>query len=145
MLARRTTLRISFSVTTNRDAVLRLYEPHCPSFGERLRTIRSLREAGIATYATLAPMLPCDPEDLADAAIAATGRDLIGDPLHNRALKSQGATTREAAWRVSAVHGHDDYLEPVFQANLVDRIRTAARAAGYEFTVGPKGFGKLSV
>ena len=28
-LARRTTLRVSFSITTNREDVRRLYEPHC--------------------------------------------------------------------------------------------------------------------
>ncbi|MGD1093517.1 MAG: radical SAM protein [Bryobacteraceae bacterium] len=144
-LARRTVLRVSFSVTTNRDDVLRLYEPHCPSFEVRLRTIRTLREAGIETYATLAPLLPCDPEELAKSAIEAAGRDLIGDPLHVRAVKARGATTREAAWRVSAAHGHEDYLDPVFQANLVARIRTAARAAGREFVVGPEGFSRLSV
>jgi DNA repair photolyase len=144
-LARRTVLRVSFSVTTNRDDVLRLYEPHCSPFGERLETIRTLRDAGIETYATLAPLLPCDPEELAKAAMEATGRDLIGDPRHVRAAKARGATTREAAWRVSSAHGHDDYLDPVFQASLVERIRSTARAAGREFMIGPQGFSKLSV
>ncbi len=56
---------------------------------ERLETVRALRDAGIETYATLAPLLPCDPEALARAALEATGRDLIGDPLHVRAVKPQ--------------------------------------------------------
>src|SRR5207244_553532 len=64
-LTRLTTLRVSFSITTDRDDVRRLYEPHCPPPAERLDTVRALRDAGIETYATLAPLLPCDPEALA--------------------------------------------------------------------------------
>src|SRR5579864_1647645 len=81
-LGRRTHLRISFSITTDRDEVRRLYEPLCAPIDERLAVVRLLREAGIATYATLAPILPCDPEALVDMALAATGRDIIADPFH---------------------------------------------------------------
>src|SRR5579884_3049475 len=68
-IARRTTLRVSFSVPTNREEILRWYEPHCASFQERIATIRSLREAGIEVFATIAPILPCDPVELACAAL----------------------------------------------------------------------------
>ena len=46
-LSRRTLLRVSFSVTTNREAVRKLYEPHCATLDCRLKAIRELREAGI--------------------------------------------------------------------------------------------------
>ena len=115
-LSRILTLRVSFSMTTNREQMRRLYEPHCASFEERLAVVRALRAAGIEAYATLAPLLPCDPEVLAAAAIEATGRDLIGDPLHIRATKRHGATTREAAFKISAAHGHNDSLDAVSQA-----------------------------
>ena len=144
VLARRTTLRVSFSITTDRDDVLRLYEPHCPSFAERLKTVRALREGGIETYATLAPLLPCDPEALTKAVIDATGRDLIGDPLHVRTVKRHGATTREAAWRVSAANDFNVWLAPSFQAGIVERIQRAANAAGRSFTTGPSGFALLA-
>ncbi len=143
-LGRRTTLRVSFSITTNRESVRKLYEPLCAPIEERLAAIRRLREAGIETYATLAPVLPCDPEDLARIAIAASGRDLIGDPLHVRGVKPRGATTREAALRVSENRGYTAWHEPVFQSALVERIHVAARAAGFEFTTGPEGFGLLA-
>ena len=143
-LALRTILRVSFSITTNREDVRQLYEPHCASIEDRLRTIRTLRKAGIETYATLAPLLPCDPEALAHAALEASGRDLIGDPLHVRSTKRHGATTRHAAWSVSAVNGHDEYLNPSFQTEIVDRIRHAASAEGYDFVVGPRGFSRLA-
>lgn len=143
-LARRTTLRVSFSVTTNREDVRRLYEPLCAPIPERLATIGVLRDAAIETYATLAPLLPCDPEKLASLAIEASGRDLIGDPLHVRSTKSRGATTREAAVRVSEKQGYECWHDPAFQDSMVVRIRAAAGKAGFAFTTGPEGFSTLA-
>jgi DNA repair photolyase len=143
-LSSRTTLRVSFSVTTNREDVGRLYEPRCAPFAERLEVIRALHDAGIETYATLAPLLPCDPEELALLTLEASRRDLIGDPLHIRAVKRRGATTREAALRVSAVHGFHPWLDAEFQAGIVERIRAAAQTRGRGFATGPAGFGKLA-
>lgn len=143
-LAQRTTLRVSFSITTNRDDVRRLYEPHCAPIGERIGTIRALRHAGIETYATLAPLLPCDPEELARLAIEVSGCDLIGDALHVRGVKPSGATTREAAFRVSATQDHAQWFHPAFQAEIISRIESAARVLGHSFTTGPSGFAKLA-
>jgi DNA repair photolyase len=143
-IARRTTLRISFSITTDRDDIRALYEPLCAPIDERFATIRSLRAAGLEVYATLAPLLPCDPEALARAAIDATGRDLIGDPLHVRAVKQRGATTREAAFRIAETHSHEAWLNPDFQSEITARIDRAARASGHTFATGPRGFAKLA-
>jgi len=143
-LSVRTTLRVSFSITTDREDVRRLYEPHCPTFKERLDAVRALRRAGIETYATLAPLLPCDPEALAGAAIEASGRDLIGDPLHVRTVKRYGATTRDAAWRVSEANQFTAWLDPSFQDAIVERIERAARVSGRGFAIGPRGFSLLA-
>jgi DNA repair photolyase len=143
-IARRTTLRVSFSITTNREDVRCLYEPRCATIAERFEVVRKLRAAGIETYATLAPLLPCDPEALARAAIEATGRDLIGDPLHVRAVKQRGATTREAAFRIAEAQGHEAWLDPDFQLEVAARINRVARAAGHTFATGPGGFAKLA-
>ncbi len=143
-LSGRTTLRVSFSITTNREEIRRLYEPHCASIEERLEVVRALREAGIETYATLAPLLPCDPEELARAALDASHRDLIGDPLHIRATKRHGATTREAAFKISAAQRHD-CLDAAQQARVVERIDAFARGAGFTFTTGPRGFARLAL
>jgi DNA repair photolyase len=144
-LAARTTLRVSFSLTTNRDDVRRLYEPHCAPVAERLNVIRVLREAAIEVYTTLAPLLPCDPEELSRLAIEASGRDLIGDALHVRGVKPRGATTRDAALRVSAARGHAQWLDPAYQTEIIGRIGAAARALGHSFATGPSGFAKLAV
>ena len=137
-------LRVSFSITTNREDIRRLYEPHCAPYVERLATVRRLREAGIEVYATLAPLLPCDPVQLATDALEATGRDLIGDPLHVRSTKIRGATTRDAAFRISEHHGHEEWFQPEFQREIVERIRKVARAQGMTFGTGPEGFARLA-
>lgn len=144
-LAARTRLRVSFSLTTNREEVRRLYEPHCATFEERLQAIRELRRHGIDTYATLAPLLPCDPEQLAEAAIEATVNGIIGDPLHVRSTKRTGATTREAAHRISAANHYESWLEPQFQSQIVERIGAVAHSAGRRFSTGPEAFSWLAM
>ena len=144
-LSQRTTLRVSFSITTNREDVRRLYEPHCAPIAERLDVIRTLRDTRIETYATLAPLLPCDPEELALQALDASGRDLIGDPLHIRSAKPRGATTRDAAFRVSAANDHQQWFDPGFQIDVVERIVRTARARGHNFAIGPAGFAALAL
>ena len=140
----RTRLRVSFSITTNRDDIRGLYDPHCEPNSERLEAIRELTSAGIETFATLAPLLPCDPEELANAAMAITPCDLIGDPLHVRAVKKSGATTREAAARIAELHGHEAWFDPEFQFTIVERLQRIAAQQGRRFAAGPEGFSWLS-
>jgi DNA repair photolyase len=137
-------LRVSFSLTTDREEVRRVLEPACAPIAERLRVMRRLRDAGIEVYATLAPLLPCNPEVLARLAIDATGRDLVGDPLHVRASKPRGATTREAALRILEKRRESEWLDPVHQAAAVDRVRAEADRHGHRFDTGPEGFALLS-
>jgi DNA repair photolyase len=143
-LAASTTVRVSFSVTTDREDVRRRYEPHCESIAERLVAIRELRRAGLQVHATLAPILPCNPEALAELAVDATETDLIGDPLHVRAVKKSGATTRDAAVRLAEKFGESEWFEPAFQAEVAERIRAVAAQAGRRFNTGPEGFRILS-
>jgi DNA repair photolyase len=143
-LSSRTTLRVSFSITTNREMVRKLYEPHCATIQCRLNAIRELRQAGITTFATLAPILPCDPEELAAMALEATDQDIVGDALHVRSVKPQGATTREAALAITQKHGLSEWLDPEFQNAVVERIGRTVRRAGRRFATGTEGFGWLA-
>lgn len=139
-LGKRTTLRVSFSITTNRDDVRRRYEPLCESNEQRLTAVRALRAAGIEVYATLAPLLPCDPEGLVREALEATGRRLIGDPLHVRGVKPRGATTRHTAFQIAARYGETEWFEPAFQESVVHTMKRVAREANLDFATGPEGF-----
>ncbi len=143
-LSQRTRLRVSFSLTTDRDEVRRLYEPHCEPIEDRLRAISCLADAGIAVYCTLAPLLPCDPVRLAESALQVSGQGVIADPLHNRDSKPGGATTRPEGLRVSMANGYAQWHEADFQAGVVSAIRSRVEAEGREFGVGIDGFRMLS-
>jgi DNA repair photolyase len=139
-LSKCTNLRVSFSLTTNREDIRKLYEPHCDSIARRIETIQRLRDAGIDTFATLAPLLPCDPEELAGMALEVTKRNLIGDALHVRGVKPRGATTRDAAITISERHGFAAWLDPEFQNDVAARIARVCINAGRQFGTGPEGF-----
>lgn len=143
-LSTRTTLRVSFSVTTNRESIRKLYEPHCAPIAERLHVIDTLRRAGIETFATLAPILPCDPEQLTQLAMEATSGDIIADPFHIRALKHHGATTRDAALKISERHEFTAWLKPEFQAEILTRMTAVAERAGRHLASGTEGFSWLA-
>ena len=143
-LSRRTDLRVSFSVTTDREDVRRIYEPHCATICDRLQTIATLRDAGIRTFVTLAPILPCMPEQLARLALEASREDIIADPFHVRAVKRHGATTREAAARIAGKRGEPEWMDPQFQAAILERMGDVVRAAGRRFGVGEEGFSWLA-
>ncbi len=144
-LKARTRLRVSFSVTTNRDDVRRIFEPHCVSIEERWRTLRSLSDVGIETSATLAPILPCDPEILVDKAAAFSNGPVIADPFHVRSEKPSGATTRSVAAAICARHGWEEWLEPEFQREVLACMRSKAVTLRRHFGHGPAGFGLLAL
>lgn len=137
-------VRVSFSVTTNREDVRQRYEPHCAPFVDRLEVIRELVQHGIDTYATLAPLLPCHPAALIDAVCEATPNHLVADPLHIRATKAQGATTRDAAFKIATHHQDEPWLEASFQRDLVEQLQSAAARHGRRLGIGPEGFALLA-
>lgn len=143
-LSGRTRLRVSFSLTTDRDDVRRLYEPHCESIERRVEAVCELDRAGIAVHCTLAPILPCSPEILADLALESTCRAVIADPLHSREAKPRGATTRRAALKISRRHGWECWHDPSFQASITARLRARVVDRARQFGVGEKGFRLLS-
>ncbi len=77
---------------------------------------------------------------MAGLALEATDQDVIGDPLHVRAVKPRGATTREAAYAISERHDFSAWLEPEFQAEVTARIGRVVAEAGRKFATGPEGF-----
>lgn len=143
-LSRLTTLRVSFSITTNREPIRKIFEPHCAAIHCRLQAIRELRQAGIATFAAIAPILPCDPEELAAIVLNATSENIIGDALHVRSEKPRGATTREAAFAIADKHGFSAWLEAEFQREVIGRIGYTVGQAGRKFATGTEGFGWLA-
>jgi len=142
-LLRAAKARVSFSITTDREDVRRIFEPHCASIDERWRTIAALRSGGIPVTATLAPILPCNPERLIHRALEETEGPIVADPCHVRAVKKSGATTRDAALAICQKHNWTEWLNPEFHQSVLKRMRSAAEQAGRPFGHGPQGFGLL--
>lgn len=143
-LANLTSLRVSFSITTDREDVRRIFEPHCAPLEERWHTVELLTAAGIETSVTIAPILPGKPEALVARAARCSRGPVVADPLHVRAVKRSGATTREAAVAICHRHGWNQWLEPAFQQSILGRMAAAANTEGRQFGHGPAGFGLLA-
>jgi DNA repair photolyase len=142
-VAKRTRLRVSFSVTTDREQVRKIFEPHCATIEDRWLTMQALRDRGIEVTATLAPLLPCDPAALLDRALQTTAGPVVADSLHVRAVKRSGATTRDPALQISRRKGWAHWLDAVFQEQLLSSMRDRAHAAKRRFAWGPAGFSLL--
>ena len=143
--SRVTRLRVSFSITTDREDVRRIFEPHCASLAERWKTVTALRDAGIRTFVTLAPLLPCNPAVLVEQALEASSEPIVVDPFHVRAVKKAGAQTRSAAHDICAKYGWDEWLDPEFQRVTLLKMQSIAVSAGRTMNWGPAGFRALSV
>lgn len=66
-------VQVNMTVTTDDEAVRRVFEPTCPSNQRRLEAVRQLADAGIRTCVTMTPLLPVrDPAAFA-AQVKASG------------------------------------------------------------------------
>ncbi len=52
------TVEVGYSIPTADDGIRKLFEPHAPPIGARIRALDELHRAGIRTYAMIAPILP---------------------------------------------------------------------------------------
>ena len=69
---------------------------------------------------------------------------IVADPFHVRAVKRAGATTRDAAIAICVRHGWNEWLDPMFQRSIIDRMAALANANGRKFGHGAAGFGLLA-
>lgn len=133
-------IAVCMSVTTDDEAVRRIFEPACAPLTKRLEAIRAIRAAGIPTQASIAPLLPCNPEKLAalldtavDWVVVSTFRDDGGN----------GAKTRAWAADLYRQHGYGNYLREA-DAHAEATIETLRRALGPErVRVGKDGFDQV--
>lgn len=57
-------IEIGFTITTENEAIARLFEPGASSVAERIEALGKLKQAGLRTFAFLGPLLPGNPERL---------------------------------------------------------------------------------
>ena len=68
---------VGLTVTTDSEAIRRIFEPKAPPIPLRVRAIRALKGAGVRTYAFLGPLLPMDPEQLVRMLSGAVDRVIL--------------------------------------------------------------------
>jgi len=57
-------IEVGFTITTDDEHVVKLFEPGAPSVKERLRALGEIHSLGIKTFAFVGPLLPGNPEKL---------------------------------------------------------------------------------
>lgn len=117
-------LRVGMTVTTDDEAVQKLFEPNSPPTTRRVETLRKLKAMGIKTYAFVGPALPMDPERL--------GRMLVGtvDFVYFDRMNYR--------WKVEGIYrkyGLQDFLNPNYFHRVQSTIVTIIKNQGVEYQV----------
>ncbi|MEW6474678.1 MAG: radical SAM protein [Actinomycetota bacterium] len=101
-------VRVNMTVTTDSEAVRRVFEPHCPTTEKRLDAISEVAAAGVPTCITATPLLPLDDvERFADRLVATRVPRFVVQPFHS-AKGRFVAGTRQAAMDLVARYRWDD-------------------------------------
>ena len=112
-------VEVGFSVATEDETIIRLFERASSPVRERIEVLREFKAAGISTYAFAGPLLPGDPERLAALLAGAVDRVLIDRMNYVPAVKA-----------VYARHGLLDALTDQFFMRQAARLAKALRARG---------------
>jgi DNA repair photolyase len=59
-------IAVGITITTDDERMRKIFEPHAPSIGVRIETLKKLKEQGMRTYIFIGPLLPMDPDRLAE-------------------------------------------------------------------------------
>ncbi len=138
LLARIPTAGVSFSVTTDDEAVRRRFEPDSPKLARRLAVLRALREAGVPVQAAVAPLLPCNPERLATALDPFVDRVVLDDFFRG---DGAGGRRSRAVLEELRTEGFAAWAEPGYAA---EAARSFRRVLGPERVVESQaGFADL--
>ena len=76
-------VRVNMTVTTDDEAVRRIFEPTCPSNDRRIEAVAELHAAGVDTCITMTPLLWVDdPGSFADTLLATGCQRFVAQPFH---------------------------------------------------------------
>src|SRR4030065_885952 len=57
-------IEVGVTITTDDEKIRKIFEPHAPPIGARIKAIKTLHDNGIKTYAFIGPVLPMNPDAL---------------------------------------------------------------------------------
>lgn len=119
LLKRLANLEVGLTVTTDDEAIRKIFEPKAYSIRSRIETLRKLKAAGIKTYVFIGPILPMEPQSLAQSLAAVADRVLM-DRM-NYTWKTQ---------KLYRKHGLEFALEPEYFASVCRALEQAFRRYG---------------
>ncbi|MAE94083.1 MAG: radical SAM protein [Deltaproteobacteria bacterium] len=120
LIARLPRAAVSFTVTTDDEAVRRAFEPDSPRFARRIQVLAALRAKGLRVQAAISPLLPCDPERLAVALAPHVDRVVVDDLFAGDG--AGGRRSGPALERLRAL-GYEAWAEPDLAERSLDRFR----------------------
>jgi DNA repair photolyase len=107
-------LSVGITITTDSDAVRKVFEPGAPPVKARIEALETLHRNGISTYAFIGPVLPMDPEVLAGKVRPHVDKVLI-DRM-NYPSKTKALYRRQIC---------DEWLDGVFIDEVIERLDRA--------------------
>jgi DNA repair photolyase len=119
VIKRISTVEVGFSIATEDETVIRMFERGSSPVGERIEVLREFKAAGIPTFAFAGPLLPGNPERLAARLAGAVDRVLIDRMNYVPAVRE-----------IYARHGLLDALSDAFFRTQASRLSKALRARG---------------
>jgi DNA repair photolyase len=76
-------VQVNMTITTDDEAIRKVFEPMCPSNSQRLQTISQLNAEEINTCITMTPLLPLEsPEDFANALLSTGVKKFVVQRFH---------------------------------------------------------------
>lgn len=114
LLAGFSNISVGVTITTDNDAIRRVFEPKAPPIRERIKALGSLHANGIPTYVFIGPILPMTPEILAER-VARYADSVLIDGM-NYLSKTRAIYRR---------HGMEQWLEAGFIEHIMGRLKKA--------------------
>jgi DNA repair photolyase len=81
-------IAVGLSITTDREDIRKIFEPHSPSIRSRTDALKTLHESGIATYAFIGPILPLTPGKIFEMIAGIVDEVLIDRLNYSNKVKS---------------------------------------------------------
>lgn len=81
-------ISVGLSITTDREEIRRIFEPHSPSIESRVKALKILHDHGVPNYAFVGPMLPLDPGRLLEMITDIVDEALIDRLNYSNKVKS---------------------------------------------------------
>ncbi len=124
LLTRFTQCEVGLTITTDKEEIRRVFEPHSSPIPERISALETLHAQGLRTYAFIGPILPQNPERLAERLRRLV--DFVYIDRMNYCGRIVGLYRK---------HGLEFGLEPGYFRHICQRLQEVFSADGIEVRV----------